>query len=121
MIDMRRNPVDFVVGSHHAPYLCFFDSSPKWDKEIFPNHALRVIPGSCVRSTLRLSMYGEVLGRGEHMMAINQVVRPLQSLNGGNADARRQIGIFSISLFCPAPARITRQVEHRRERLIHTR
>ena len=44
--------------------------------------------------------------------------RPLKAEDGGEADARDQVGILAVCFFCAAPTRVARQIEHRRKAML---
>ena len=60
-----------------------------------------------------------MLCRCEHVLRVDLIGRTaLQPANGRNAQRRGQERILAVGLFGSAPARVTRQVEHRAEGVI---
>src|SRR6266851_7013639 len=63
-------------------------------------------------------MHGEVFRSGHHVGSVDQWSGALKTLDGGDTDLRDEIRIFSVSFFGAAPARVARQVQHRRQAML---
>ena len=121
VVDVRRDAVDFVVGGHHAADVRFLDRGLKRHEEILANDALGIVAGSGVGAAFGLAVYGEVLGGGNDVMAVDRERIALQACDGGDAHARGQEGIFAVGFFGASPARIAGDVEHGGEDLARRR
>src|SRR5713101_6629130 len=95
-VTVRWNAVNFVVRSHDALYVSFFDGRLEWLEKIFADHPLGIITRPHIRSTLRLAVYCEMFGGGDDMRFINKGSGSLKSLNGSDANTRSEVGVFAI-------------------------
>src|SRR6266576_119330 len=112
-VSMRGDSVHLVVGGHEAGGMGFLNRRLKRFEEIFANHALRVVAGADIGSRLGLTMHGEMLRRRHDVRFVDGRSVSLKSLDGGDADAGGQVGIFAIGFFGASPAWITGQIEYR--------
>ena len=120
MVDVRRDTVNFVIGSHDAANMGFLHGSLKGNQKVFSNNALRVISRCRIRSALRLAVHGEMLHRRHNMMAVDIEQISLKACDGCHRYPGNQVWIFSVGFFGAAPARIAREIKHRRKHLART-
>src|SRR5450755_943633 len=114
---MRRDAVNFVVGSHDATDMRFLHGRLEGNQKVLSNDALGVISRRRIRSALGLAVDGEMLHRRHHMMAANIERVSLKAGDCGHGHSRDEIRIFSVSLFGTAPTRIARKIKHWRKYL----
>ena len=92
--------------------MCFFDSCFERLQKIFANHAFRVISGTNVGSTLRLSVNGKVFQCRQNVRFVDERPVTLEAFHCGHADSRNQIGIFSVGFLGPTPAWVAGQIDN---------
>src|SRR5713101_2855861 len=119
-VTVRWNAVNFVVRSHDALYVSFFDGRLEWLEKIFADHPLGIITRRHIGATFRLAVYCEMFGGGDDMRLINKGPGSLKPLNGSYPDTRSKIRVFAIGFFSASPARIARQIKHRSQTLLCT-
>ena len=117
MIYVRRNAIDFVVGSHDAARMRFAYGGAKCEEIGLAQFAFGEIGWRGVCAALRLAMRGEMLRGGHDVVAVNKEGVALEAFDHGNAHAGTKIRIFAVGLFGAAPARIAREIENGRESL----
>ena len=117
-IDVRRNAVDLVVGSHYAAGVRLDDRGLESREIELADDSLGVVAGRGVGSTLRRPVHGEVLGGGHNVVAVDRKAGALEARDGSHGHARTEVRIFTVGFLGSAPARVARQIEHRREGLL---
>src|SRR5262245_6910924 len=118
MTAVRWDAVYFIVRGHDAHHARFFHRGFEGRQEDLAQDALRNIYRGNVRAAFGLAVSGEMLGSRHDVLAVHHRPGPLQRLDAGHAHARREIRVFAVSLFRPAPAWIARQIEVRAENLV---
>jgi hypothetical protein len=84
-IDVCRDAVDLVVGSHQAAHVRVLHRHAKRHEEILADDPRRIVARRGVGAPFRLAVHGEMLSGREHVMAIEDVIRALQAVDGGRA------------------------------------
>src|ERR1700674_4982214 len=82
--------------------------------------ACRNVSGPAVHSAFGLPMSRKVLQRRHYSPLVAKRRITLKSMNGGDAHAPCEIGIFAERLLDATPPRVTRHVHDRSERLVRT-
>ena len=117
VIDVGGNAINLVVGGHDAANVRLLDCSLKGHQKILANDALGIISRRGVGTSLGLPMDCEVFHGRQNVMAIDIERIALQSCDCRDSHSRYQERILAIGLFGASPARITREIKHRREDL----
>jgi hypothetical protein len=121
VVDVRRNAVNFVIGSHHASGPAFAHGGFERNQEDLPNDAFRIVAGRGVGAAFGLAVPGEMFGRRQDMMAVDEERISLQPLDRGHAHARSQKRILTVRFFGTSPAWIAGDVENWGEDLARSR
>ena len=116
---MVRDAVDFVIRGHHTSHVRPLHCGAERHEERLAQIPFRKICRSSIGTALWLAMCGKMLRRRQHVMSINLPRGSLQAVDGRHSHVGNEIRIFAVSFFGPSPARIARQIQHRREGLIH--
>ena len=111
---MTRHPVDVAVGRHDAGDPGRPDGGFEREQLLVPELARADVDRGLVESALRESVADHVLAGGDH--AVTQI-GTLDRLDVGAAELRGKVRILAVRLLDPSPARIARDIKHRRESL----
>ena len=109
--------VPFVVGGHDRLGMAAFDGNLERVEMAGAKLAFRVVDRRDVPPALGLAVAGEVFQGDGDMVRIDGEVPALEPSDRGQTHAGDEIRIFAVTLLGPAPARIAREIEHRREHL----
>src|SRR2546427_10070045 len=69
VINVRRDTINFIVGSHYAAHMRFLHRSLKGNQKVFADDPLGIIARRRVRSSFRLTVYREMLHGSNDVMA----------------------------------------------------
>lgn len=117
-VGVGRNAVDFIVGRHERGGVGFGNGSLEGAKEVFADDALGIIAGANVGAGLGLAMNGKMFGGGHDVRFVDRRAGTLEAEDGGDTDARGEIGILAIGFFGAAPAGIAGEIENGRQALL---
>ena len=119
-IGVRGQAVHFVVGWHDGHRGRLGDNHAEGPQMGIEQLTRGHHPGAPVDAPLGLTVSGQVLERCRHPTFAQPLPPlPLESPNGGHADAAVQKGIFARRFIRPAPARVPADVHHRGEGVVN--
>ena len=121
-VGVRGDAVDLVVARHDAGDRRLAHHRLDRREEDLAQHVHRVVAGRGVASPLGRAVRGEVLGGRRDVRGVDRRVGAAASLKAAHrrdAHAADQIGVLAVGLFDAPPARVARDVDHRRQHVLH--
>ena len=117
-VGVGRHAINLVVGRHHADGSGLVKCLLEREQEGPPYHALGDVRWCAVHARFRLAVAGHVFQRGDDARFVPEGGVALKSTHGRNAHPRGDVRILAVGLFHAPPARVSRHIHHRRQRLV---